>query len=248
MSETSFIGYNNYYDACHTSASRNLTTISHILHPSLSSPLPHLPLLLFIPPPVCQDCVRLTEDQYTSLTELVTDPLFRRAVLRAAYPSWQKLMEGAGKVKGFVWIVHYLWLGALKFALLSKNVKDASNLYDEIYTIFERQAERFFDVLHSRLSFKPPFRMRLAFNHVSDGLFQLKLDLYAMSNTPQCEGAPVLSCQEAGRNVRMLSSKAMHIKRDSPWPRSAWFLPRHLSPNLIQQAIDKDGAGILYTM
>ena len=192
--------------------------------------------------------MHLTQDQYTSLTGLVNDPLFRKAVLRATYPSWQKLMEGAGKAKGFTWIVHYLWLGALKFALLSKNVKGASNLYDKIFAIFERQAEGFFDVLYSRFSFKPPFRMRLVFNHIGDGLFQLKLDRYAMSNTAQYEGAPVLSCQEARRNVRMLSSKAMHISRDYPWPRLAWFLPRHLTPSLIQQAVDKDGAGISHSM
>lgn len=178
-------------------------------------------------------------EQYTTLIELREDPLFKRVIVKAVYPSWEELMAGGAEHRSFTWLVCHLWLGSLKFALLSRSVDGALELYEKISTIFEslmsevKISDRFFD---------PPLKMKLIFDHLGDGMFQLRLQSYGWGAAPFLNPTSPLSMKESRRTMRSLSAKAMHVTRTSNWPMKVSLPDCSLTKRFLTY-LDKDEAG-----
>lgn len=177
-------------------------------------------------------------EQYTTLIELKEDPLFKRVIIKAVYPSWDELMMGGTGHKSFTWVVCHLWLGSLKFALLSRCVDGASELYERIFTIFESLVSE----VKMENYFVPPQKMKLVFDHLGEGVFKLRLQMYGHSSVPFLNPASFLSTKESRRTMRALSAKAMHVTRTSNWPKATSLVPTSLTKRFVS-FLDKDMAG-----
>ena len=178
-------------------------------------------------------------EQYTTLTELREDPLFKRVIVKAVYPSWEELMTGGTEHRSFTWLVCHLWLGSLKFALLSRSVDGALELYEKISTIFESLMS---EVKIGDGYFDPPLKMKLFFDHLGDGMFRLRLQSYGWEAAPFLNPASFLSMKESQRTMRSLSAKAMHVTRTSNWPMRV-SLPHCSLTKRFLTYLDKDGTG-----
>lgn len=188
-----------------------------------------------------QHCVQLTRAQYNALCELQHDPLFKKSVLPpTSHPSWERLVaEEKPRKRAFVWIIYHYWLGSLKFALQSKSVEGWEELYEGIFSIYEELVSQ---IDSNAFVFCPPRKRRLVFDHVSGGMFRLKVAVYD-SGEVRPRGGGVSNTEEACRRMaRVLSSEAMHITRGSPWPKACRNLYDHVA-GLPHSVLDTDGAG-----
>ena len=187
-----------------------------------------------------QDCVSLTREQYTTLTELSSDPLFGRAIARGPYPSWESLLAGTPapqRQKPLSWMVYHNWIGSLKFALLSREVENGRELYDRVSSIFERLLLEHLE--GQRLGLPPLRRMKLVFHHVRGGLFHLRLEQHGRRYIGK--RARVTSV-ELRRRVRVWAGEAAHSRRGTLWPKRCLTLHYHLL-KMPLTVIEEDGVG-----
>ena len=147
-------------------------------------------------------------------------------------------MTGKTPRRTFTWIVYHYWLGSIKFALHSKSVEHGDQLYERIFTIYEDLCSK----MDTDSVVCPPRKRRLVFNHIGQGMFRLKLEVYdTVEKKPQA-ATTLRSTEECQRRVRVLSAEAMHVARGSPWPKLCRNMYDHIA-SLPYSVLDTDGVG-----
>lgn len=148
-------------------------------------------------------------------------------------------MAGKRPRRGFTWIVYHYWLGSLKFALLSRCVKDGEKLYSEIFAIYEDLLSK---IDNDPFVIFPPRKRRLTFDHIGQGMFRVKLEVYDTGEEKPQAVTRSRTTEECQRRVRVLSAEAMHTARGSPWPKLCRNLYDHVA-SLPYAVLDVDEVG-----
>ena len=148
-------------------------------------------------------------------------------------------MAGKTPRRTFTWIVYHYWLGSLKFALHSKCVEHGEQLYEQIFTIYEELCSKM--DTDTFVTF-PPRKRRLVFNHIGQGMFRLKLELYDSGEKKPQAVTTSRSTEECQRRVRVLSAEAMRMARGSPWPKLCRNMFDHIG-SLPYSILETDGVG-----
>lgn len=187
-----------------------------------------------------EHCVQLTRDQYQSLCQCHTHPLFKKAVLPLSHPSWEELMAASQPIDHCLsWWIHRYWLGSLKYALLSKEVEGGEELYSKIFAIYEELVADF-----DETAFFPPNTRWLVFNHIGRGVFQLRLSAAqeGRKRVFKSKLASLPTEEECKREIRVLAAEAMHVSRGSAWPKYGKNFYEHVAslPLAILEEEDSD--------